>query len=205
MLDIKSSSSNTNPQISTTERNITVNTNLQLAPTYTKTSELGDFQKILLRTNGSVTRLLETHLSEPIKLVKLSEYLGQMKHKLPNIKSNTKGKVLAREVLLQGKNSCRNLIYASSKIFIDNLEQQFSDQLLNSKTPIGKLWSEQKVETYKEIIDYGKEPANELSNYFSIAPDENLFFRTYTVFSQRKLTMMITEKFPESYFCQKLS
>ncbi len=177
---------------------------LQIPTTYAEASELGDFQKILLRTNGSITRLLETYLSEPIRLVKLSEYLGQMKARLPNIKSDTEGKVLAREVLLQGKNSCRNFIYANSRIFVDNLEQQFSDKLLNSKTPIGKLWSEQKVETYKEIIDSGKEPANELSDYFSINPEENLFFRTYCVFSQKKLTMMITEKFPESYFCQKL-
>ena len=178
---------------------------LQMPTTYVQASELSDFQKILLRTNGSITRLLETHLSEPIRLIKLSENLGQMKAQLPNIKLDTEGKVLAREVLLQGKNSCRNFIYANSRIFIDNLERQFSDKLLNSQTPIGKLWSEQKVETYKEIIDSGKEPANELSNYFSIDPKENLFFRTYCVFSQKKLTMMITEKFPESYFCQKLS
>lgn len=174
---------------------------LQMPTTQAEVSELSDFQKILLRTNGSITYLLETHLSEPIQLVKLSEYLEEVETKLPNIRSNRGEKVLAREVLLQGKISCRNFIYANSRIFIDNLEQQFSDKLLNSKIPIGKLWSEQKVETYKEIIDSGKERANELSNYFSIDPKENLFFRTYSVFSQKKLTMVITEKFPESYFC----
>ncbi len=176
-------------------------TDLQMLTSQAEASELSDFQKILLRTNGSITRLLETHLSEPIQLVKLSEYLEKIEPKLPNIRSNQEEKVLTREVLLQGKISCRNFIYAHSRIFIDNLEQQFRDKLLNSKTPIGKLWSEQKVETYKEIIDSGKEPANRLSNYFSIDPKENLFFRTYSVFSQKKLTMVITEKFPESYFC----
>lgn len=174
---------------------------LQMPTTQAKVFELSDFQKILLRTNGSITYLLETHLSEPIQLVKLSEYLEEVETELPNTRSNQGKKVLAREVLLQGKISCRNFIYANSRIFVDNLDRQFSDKLLNSKTPIGKLWSEQKVETYKEIIDSGKEPANRLSNYFSIDPNENLFFRTYSVFSQKKLTMVITEKFPESYFC----
>ncbi len=173
---------------------------LQISTNYTQATDINSFQRILLKANGTVTAMLEAYLSEPIQVVKLSENLAKMELELPKIKLNKQEQVIARKVLLQGKMSRRNFIYADSLILINNLDERFSSQLLNTKIPIGKLWSEQKVETFKEIIDTGIEPANELSNYFSIEPSENLLFRTYSVSSQGKITMIITEKFPESYF-----
>ncbi len=167
---------------------------------YVGASDLNSFQRILLKANGTVTAMLEACFSEPIQVVKLSENLAKMELKLPNIKLNKEEQVIAREVLLQGKMSRRNFIYADSLILINNLDERFSSELLNTKIPIGKLWSAQKVETFKEIIDSGTEPADELSNYFGIAPEANLLFRTYSVSSQGKITMIITEKFPENYF-----
>ncbi len=176
--------------------------NLQPSTYYTGTPNLNHFQRMLMKANGTVTAMLEAYLSEPIQVVKLSENLTKMKLELPNIRLNQEEQVIARTVLLQGKISRRNFIYADSLILINNLDERFSHQLLNTKTPIGKLWSEQKVETFKEILDSGIEPANELSHYFSIEPQENLLFRTYSVSSQGKINMIITEKFPESYFTQ---
>ena len=177
----------------------TIRGNLQPSTHYTEAPDLSSFQRILLKANGTVTAMLEAHFSEPIQVVKLSENLAKMELELPNIKLNKEEQVIAREVLLQGKMSRRNFIYADSLILINNLDERFSHELLNTKTPIGKLWSAQKVETFKEIIDSGTEPANELSNYFGIEPEANLLFRTYSVYSQGKITMIITEKFPENY------
>ena len=182
----------------------TMKSNLQAPINDTKASDLSSFQRILLKANGTVTAMLEAYFSEPIQVVKLSENLAKMKLELPNIKLNQEEQVIARKVLLQGKISRRNFIYADSLILINNLDERFSYQLLNTKKPIGKLWSEQKVETFKEIINSGKEPANELSNYFCIRPEENLIFRTYSVYSQGKINMIITEKFPESYFSPQI-
>ena len=167
---------------------------------YNKARDIDAFQRILLKANGTVTAMLEAYLSEPIQVVKLSEHLTKMELKLPSLKLNREESVIARKVLLQGKISQCNFIYADSLILINNLDKRFSNSLLNTKIPIGKLWSEQKVETFKEIIDSGIEPANELGNYFDIEPQENLLFRTYAVYSQGKITMIITEKFPESDF-----
>ena len=163
---------------------------------------LSTFQRTLLTTNGTVTDILEAYLFEQIRLVKLSENLVDINHDIPKFKVKKGNKVIEREVLLQGKISRRNFIYANSVILVDNLDERFKNELLNTKTPIGKLWFEHKVETFKEIMDSGKEPAQEISNYFCIEPEENMLFRTYCVYSQGKPTMIITEKFPESYFLQ---
>lgn len=167
-------------------------------------SSLSVFQKILLTTNGTVTDILEAYLFEQIQLVKLSENLVDINYDLPTVQIKKGERALEREILLKGKISRRNFIYANSIIFVDNLDERFKNELLNTKTPIGKLWFEQKVETFKEIIDSGKEPAQGLANYFCIKPKDNILFRTYSVYSQGKPSMIITEKFPESYFLEAL-
>ena len=182
----------------------TIRGDLQTSTHYARAVDLSGFQRILLKANGTVTALLEAYSSEPIQVVKLSENLAKMELEFPKIKLHKEEQVIVRKVLLQGKVSRRNFIYADSLILIDNLDQRFSHQLLNTKIPIGKLWSEQKVEIFKEIINTGIEPAKGLANYFSIKPEDNLLFRTYAVFSQGKITMIITEKFPESYFSSKV-
>ena len=177
-----------------------VSNNWQTANNYGKATNLNAFQRILLKANGTVTAMLEAYLSEPIQVVKLSEHLAQMKLELPNLKLDREERVIARKVLLQGKISKCNFIYADSLILLDNLDERFTNSLLNTKIPIGKLWSEHKVETFKEIIDSGMESANELANYFGIEPQSNLISRTYAVYSHAKITMIITEKFPEHNF-----
>ncbi len=186
------------------KENPTMRGNLHTSSHYEGVNDFNSFQRMLMKANGTVTAMLEAYLAEPIQVVKLSENLTDMELKIPNIQLNKKEKVISRRVLLKGEISRRNFIYADSLILINNLEERFSNELLNTKKPIGKLWSEQKVETFKEIIDSGKEPANELSNYFCIEPEDILLYRTYSVSSQGKVTMIITEKFPDNYFSTKV-
>jgi chorismate-pyruvate lyase len=108
--------------------------------------------------------------------------------------------VIERRILLRGKMSSTNYIFAESIIALDRIDENFRSELLNKKTPIGKIWFDNRVETFKEIISFGKYPANELAQHFGIQPEENIISRTYCVQSRQQNTMMITEKFPESYF-----
>ena len=163
---------------------------------------LSVFQRILLTTNGTVTDILEAYLFEQIQLVKISEKSIDTEHDFPTVQIEKGDPTIERSILLRGKISRRNFIFAHTVVFVNNLDERFKQELLNTNTPIGKLWLEQRVENFKEITDSGKEPAQELANYFCIEPDENLLFRTYVVYSLAKPTMIITEKFPESYFLQ---
>jgi chorismate-pyruvate lyase len=108
--------------------------------------------------------------------------------------------IIERKVLLQGKLSEQNWLYADSVIVLNRLDKVFQEKLLDFHIPIGKLWTEYKIETYKEFITARREPAEKLGTYFQITPEEFLLSRTYRVFYRGTPTMMITEKFPERYF-----
>lgn len=167
-------------------------------------SNLSIFERILLTTDGTVTDMLEAYFFEQIRLVKLSEQLVKLEQDLPEMDLAKGSEAMERKILLQGKISRRNYIYAESILALDRLDEQFREELLQTKTPIGKIWLEQKVETFKEIIDTGTQPANGLCSYFNISQEEPVLFRTYCVRSHRKPTMMITEKFPKIYFNKEI-
>lgn len=164
---------------------------------------LSIFQRILLINNGTITDLIETYTGESIKVKKLSENIMKLNDELLPMQLNEGAEVLDRKILLQGGISGRNYIYAESIIALERLDAQIREDLLTTKKPIGKIWLENKVEIFKENLETGKLPAQDLAHYFDIAPDENLLFRTYCVLSNRNYTMMITEKFPESYFIRQ--
>ncbi|MBO3462415.1 chorismate pyruvate-lyase family protein [Aetokthonos hydrillicola Thurmond2011] len=163
-------------------------------------SQLSKFQRIILTTDGTLTEILEAYLLEKIQIVKLSEELVGIAQDIPSLDLKIESEVIARKVLLQGKISRRNWIYAESIIVPDRLDELFRERLLKSREPIGRLWLEHQLETFKEVIDSSREIAGDLSNYFKVSSEEKLLCRTYRVFSNRKPIMMITEKFPEQFF-----
>ena len=163
-------------------------------------ASLSTFQRVLLTTDGTVTEMLEAYLLENMKVVKLGEGLVSTVQDIPLLDLQRGTPIIERKILLQGKISHKNFLYAESIIVPERLDEKFQDGLLKSKTPIGKLWLQYKVETFKEIVDSGKEPSGKLADYFLIEKEDKILFRTYLVFTNRKPVMMITEKFPETYF-----
>jgi chorismate-pyruvate lyase len=171
-----------------------------LTRSHIEAANLSPFQRILLTTNGTLTEILEAYLFEPIQIVKLAEDIISTKQDIPALDLKTGSEVIDRKVLLQGKISRKNFIYAESILVIERLEPKFRDELLKSKIPMGRLWLDHKIETFKEIIDSSQEIAKKLSDYFKVQTEDRMLSRTYRVFSNHQPIMMITEKFPESYF-----
>ncbi len=167
---------------------------------HTDLSGLSPFQRILLVADGTLTKLLEAYLSEKMEVKKLSEGVLCVVKNIPHLEISPGRKVIERKILLQGGTSGKNWLYAESVIVPDRLKQSFRERLLSSLEPMGKLWLEQRMETFKEIITSGREPAGYLCDYFQIKKTDWLLCRTYLTFSGSKAIMMITEKFPESYF-----
>ena len=162
--------------------------------------ELSPPQQVLIKTNGTVTHILEAYTGESIKIVKLSQGYVTWDRADPRLDLDSGCQVLQRTVLLQGSQSGRNHLYADSIMIPDRLDQHVVDGLLNTDTPVGTLLVERRVETFREILAVGKEPADSCAPLFGIPPDEEMICRTYQVLTGRRPIMLITEKFPASFY-----
>ncbi|WP_193196881.1 chorismate--pyruvate lyase family protein [Nostoc sp. MG11] len=165
--------------------------------------KLSLFQRILLTTDGTLTEILEAYLLEKVQLVKLSEELVIITKSISALDLDIGTQVIKRKILLQGQISLKNFIYAESIIVPERLDNRLKSRLIESQEPMGRLWLEHKLEIFKEIIDSAIETAEDLSDYFNIAREDKMLSRTYRVFSNRKPIIMITEKFPKSYFIKE--
>jgi chorismate-pyruvate lyase len=161
---------------------------------------LSAFQRILLTTDGTVTEILEAFSGESIRVVKLFQEVAQLDRAVAALELPWGEQVLRRSILLQGRMSLVNFIYADSIIALGRLSDGVRDGLLLSKKGIGQLILEHRIESFREIIDCGIERAGELADHFQIDEDASLLFRTYNMVIQGQPVMVITEKFPEAYF-----
>lgn len=173
-------------------------TNETLNNKYSNTSysNLNLHQRIVLNNGGCLTKLLEDLLEEDLYLCKLKEEIYQSAEDDEVMQVKKGQRVIDRKILLTGSESELNHLYAESKIILDNLEQNFKDLLLYSNVPIGKIWEQLKVETYKTLFAWGDEEAGFNAVHFNLAPSDILLYRTYLVYSNGRPVMRITEKFP---------
>lgn len=162
--------------------------------------ELSPSQQVLVNTNGTVTQVLEAYTGEPMRIVKLSQGHVTWPGADPRLDLEAGHQVLERTVLLQGVQSGRNYLYADSVMIVDRLDEQVVNGLLNTDVPVGTLLVQSRVELFREILTVGKEVADSCALHFGIAPDEETICRTYRVLSHQRPIMLITEKFPASFY-----
>jgi len=160
---------------------------------------LSPMQRMILAMDGTLTDVLEAYYLETIVVLKLHEAPSHIVGVSP-LKVGPDKPVLVRKILLQTQASQINCLYAESIIVTDRLQPLFNNKLVNSDKPMGKLWNEQKIETFKETLFSFEEPAGELAAYFQVHPSCPLVCRSYRVFSQQQPIMLITEKFPISLY-----
>ena len=162
-------------------------------------NSLEPLQRVLLVTDGTLTEILEANFFERIRLVKVSQEViaAEASHAL--LDPNPGEALIERKILLQGEKSRKNYAYAESLIAVDRLGPSFREGLLNSNTPLGRLWLEHKLETFKELHEVHSQQADGLCHYFECADAAPLLVRTYRVFSAGRPVMVITEYFPAAY------
>jgi chorismate-pyruvate lyase len=165
-------------------------------------SDLSNIERILLTTDGTLTEILQAYYREPINLIKLSEKITTSRE-IDILDVQAGEEVLERTILLQGRHSQKTFVYAESIIAIEkfdpSLRESMRNCLLNSDVPLGRLWLEHRLETFKEMVEQNQASANSINSFFNISKDHLMLLRTYRVFSQNKKIMLITEKFPRNY------
>jgi chorismate-pyruvate lyase len=155
---------------------------------------------MLLGTDGTVTHLLEAYAGEPIEVVKLLQEFDSSSDADGQLDVSVADKVLRRRVVLRSAHSKQNLLYAEAVVVLDRVDQAFLDGLLGTDKPIGKLLAETRTETFREILEVGRVPAGPCGVHFGIDATAELISRTYRIVARERPVILITEKFPPTFF-----
>lgn len=155
------------------------------------------FQKVLLTTDGSVTELLSMYTGEPIRAEKIEQ---SIKYGLApvGLDCSDRARLLHRKIMLKGPT--KGYVFAESFFVFERLSTSIQEKLLQTETPIGALWRQEKVEMYREIIEAKVEVCGRTALYFDLPSETRLLSRTYIVFQGGQALGAITEKFPLAYF-----
>lgn len=155
---------------------------------------LSPLQRVLLTTDGTVTDALEAAFLEQIEIVKVAQLLMTLAEREPRLECPAGETVLDRRVILRGCTTGTPYVHAESLIAVDRLSPTFRRALLESNLPIGRLWQELKLETFKELIEIRRARSDESSHFLS---DHTVILaRSYRVFTQGVPIMVIKEYLP---------
>jgi chorismate-pyruvate lyase len=159
--------------------------------------DLSLFQRILLATDGTVTDLIALYAGEPIRVMKLGQAIHEERAQA-ELKCTEPTRLLNRKILLSGAK--KNYLYAESQFVLGRLSKSIQEQMLNTDRPIGLLWKEERLETFREIVGQTVEPCAAIAQYFDLPSSAPFVSRTYLIHHTGKPLGMITEKWPISYF-----
>jgi chorismate-pyruvate lyase len=162
-----------------------------------KNNDLSLFQKILLATDGTVTDLIALYTGESIRVKKLEQGIREQAAP-PSLQCDGPTRLLVRKILLSGVS--KNYLYADSIFVFERFSKSIQDQLLNTDRPIGLMWKEERLETYREIVEQTVEPCTEAAEHFALSASEPFVSRTYLIHHAGKPLGAITEKWPVSFF-----
>lgn len=162
-------------------------------------SSLSLVPRILFATDGTLTDMLEVIFLEPIGLTKLSCTLSNTSLSMPDLELASGGAIMQRRVLLFGRRTGRNYVYAESVVAADRVHPGILRAMTESDRPIGRLWSEFRHETYKEPIRMMTTSECAGAGYFFPSERQRLLMRSYRVIEKRQPIMVISEYVPSSY------
>jgi chorismate-pyruvate lyase len=162
-------------------------------------SSLDLLQRVLLVSDGTLTDTLEAAFLEPISLRKIAIQVVPARRALPELDVLAGEPLMERKILLCGESSGRAYVYAESVLVLDRLPSRFREELVESDMPIGRLWSEHKLETWKELLAMSRHPICGLAAHFQTAGESDCLVRSYRVISGGRPLMAITEHFPATY------
>ena len=160
-----------------------------------KVVALSPVQKILLTTDGSITRIFEALTGEEVSIETEEQQVikaGEEVAKALNI--NTGEEVNFRVVNL--KNSKGVLVHATSYAPMKRIPDEFREKITKADIPIGKIMQELKIEARREITSCSAVPADKkLSELFEVPEGSNLLKRNYNIIHKNEVLLNITEIF----------
>ena len=156
------------------------------------TVDLSLFEQILLATDGTVTDLIALYAGEPIRVRKLEQAIR--KGSPPELDCAAPTRLLVRRILLSG--ATRNFLYAESQFVLDRLPESIREAMLHTERPVGLLWKEARLETFREVIRQSIGARAAIAQHFGVPSHREFVSRTYLVHHAGRPLGMITEAWP---------
>lgn len=148
------------------------------------------FLRVLLSTDGTVTKSLEAFFWEPVSVQHIQQAIGPLDHHCPDIARYAGDEVLGRSVCLRGEKTNNTYALADSFLRLETLPKDLKDDLVDGKIGIGELLRECGLETYREILDLG-ETTREIDG-----KQQACVWRVYRILTGHSPIMRISEVFP---------
>jgi beta-ribofuranosylaminobenzene 5'-phosphate synthase len=161
---------------------------------------LSPIQRILLTTDGSVTRVLEAIGREPVNVETIEQRVIQADEALAEVLGASPGEEVNYRVV-NLTNSGGVLMRAVSYAPIARLIPEFRAPIMRRDMPIGRIMAELGIEARREITDINTASADrELAAVFGVPPGSVLLRRTYNIVHGGEVLLNITEMFPYAFF-----
>jgi beta-ribofuranosylaminobenzene 5'-phosphate synthase len=166
---------------------------------------LSRVQKILLGTDGSVTRILEVITGGTVRITTLSqEVVGAGREAALHLGVPEGDPVNHRVVVIEAERTSAPLIYAVSDTPLNRLSPGAREDLMRADIPIGKILASHRIEARREILDARFIPAGpEHARVFGTFRSEPILSRRYQIIHRGEPLISIEEQFPYHAFLEE--
>jgi chorismate-pyruvate lyase len=159
-------------------------------------------QDALLKTDGTVTDLLELFSDEEISIEKVTP--GLYTEECERAECGNEPGSVVRDVILRGKESGTRYIFAHSHLFPSVLPPAVQTRLSTTSDPIGKVLREYRTESFRKIDETSTDLMPAIAQRLGHDEDDQMRWRRYSVISGGAVIMEITEVFSEQLFASSV-
>jgi chorismate-pyruvate lyase len=159
---------------------------------------LSPILRVLLVTDGTVTRTLEAYFGEAIQVDVLEHAEITSDVAYPQIGIGPGDHILHRYVRLLGRTSRKVYAVAESVAVLEHISQQMRRQLIEQHKGIGELLREGRLETYRELLTADLTAAGQWAGDLNVSPGDGVVTRDYRIYQGGRAVLLIREIFPES-------
>jgi chorismate-pyruvate lyase len=159
---------------------------------------LSPILRVLLVTDGTVTKTLEAYFGEGIDVDVLEHRETTSDSPYPQIGIATGDHILHRYVRLLGRTTRKVYAVAESVAVLEHISRQMRWQLIEEHKGIGELLREGRLETYRELLTADLTAASRWAEQLTIAASDRVVTREYRIYQGGRAVLLIREIFPES-------
>ena len=163
-------------------------------------STLPPFLRVLLVTDGTVTKSMEAYFWEPIEIDVLAHSYMSSEREYADIDVVPGDPILRRCVILRGKISRTAYAFAESVMAGNRIPSDMKRKLIEDTQGIGALLRESRKETYRELSRVKRADAGEWAVHLGMDKNAGVLLRDYKIHLDGQAAIQIEEVFPIARF-----